>query len=44
MKKIITAATLLIALSSSAYAHHMAVYDGAGTNIPASSPHLLMVF
>jgi len=44
MKKIISIATLLIALSSSAFAHHMATYDGAGVNIPASSPHLLMVF
>jgi len=44
MKKIITITTLLVALSSSAFAHHMAAYDGAGVNIPDSSPHLLMVF
>ncbi len=44
MKKLFTIATLLLALSSSAFAHHMAVYDGAGINIPDSSPHLDMVF
>ena len=44
MKKIITAATLLIALSSSAFAHHMAQSDTAGVNIPEFSPHLLMEF
>ena len=44
MKKIITVTTFLIALSSSAFAHHMAASDTAGVNIPASSPHLLMVF
>jgi len=44
MKKIITISTLLIALSSSAFAHHMATSDTAGVNIPSSSPHLLMVF
>ena len=44
MKKIITVGTLLIALSSSAFAHHMAQSDSAGVNIPSSSPHLSMVF
>ena len=44
MKKIITVTTFLIALSSSAFAHHMAQSDTAGVNIPASSPHLSMVF
>ena len=44
MKKIITVATLLIAFSSSAFAHHMAQSDTAGVNIPLSSPHLTMVF
>lgn len=44
MKKSFTVITLLIALSSSAFAHHMAVYEDAGVNIPDSSPHLLMVF
>ena len=44
MKKVFTVTTLLIALSSSAFAHHMAVSDTAGVNIPASSPHLLMEF
>ncbi len=44
MKKTIAAITLLIALSSSAFAHHMAQSDTAGVNIPESSPHLLMVF
>ena len=44
MKKTIAAITLLIAFSSSAFAHHMAVYEDAGINIPDSSPHLDMVF
>ncbi len=44
MKKIIATITLLIAFSSSAFAHHMAQSDTAGVNIPESSPHLLMVF
>ncbi len=44
MKKSIAVISLLIAFSSSAFAHHMAVYDGAGINIPDSSPHLDMVF
>jgi len=44
MKKILTVATLLIALGSSAFAHHMAVYEDAGINIPEWSPHLLMEF
>ena len=44
MKKIITVVTLLIAFSSSAFAHHMAQSDTAGVNIPSSSPHLSMVF
>lgn len=44
MKKTIVAITLLIAFSSSAFAHHMAVYEDAGINIPEFSPHLDMVF
>lgn len=44
MKKSIAIITMLIALSSSAFAHHMAAYDGAGVNIPETSPHLDMVF
>jgi uncharacterized GH25 family protein len=44
MKKTIAIITMLVALSSSAFAHHMAVYEDAGINIPDSSPHLLMVF
>jgi len=44
MKKTIAIITLLIAFSSSAFAHHMSQSDTAGVNIPASSPHLLMVF
>jgi hypothetical protein len=44
MKKLITMTLLVGALASSAFAHHMAVYDDAGVNIPESSPHLLMVF
>ena len=44
MKKSITIITLLAALSSSAFAHHMAQSDTAGVNIPEFSPHLLMEF
>jgi hypothetical protein len=44
MKKTIAIITMLVALSSSAFAHHMAQSDTAGVNIPDSSPHLLMVF
>ncbi len=44
MKKSFAIITMLIALSSSAFAHHMAAYDGAGANIPDFSPHLDMVF
>ncbi len=44
MKKLITMALLMGALASSAFAHHMAVYEDAGVNIPSSSPHLDMVF
>ena len=44
MKKTIAVITLLIAFSSSAFAHHMAVYEDAGINIPEFSPHLDMVF
>ena len=44
MKKSIAIITLLVALSSSAFAHHMAVYEDAGINIPEWSPHLLMEF
>lgn len=44
MKKLLTIALLAAALASSAFAHHMAVYEDAGINIPADSPHLDMVF
>jgi uncharacterized GH25 family protein len=44
MKKTIAIITMLVALSSSAFAHHMAVYEDAGINIPEFSPHLDMVF
>lgn len=44
MKKIITTVLLVGALASSAFAHHMAVYEDAGINIPETSPHLDMVF
>lgn len=44
MKKSIAIITMLVALSSSAFAHHMAQSDMAGVNIPSSSPHLDMVF
>ena len=44
MKKLTTILLLAIGLASSASAHHMAVYDDAGVNIPESSPHLLMTF
>jgi|GEM_PF-2282701 uncharacterized GH25 family protein len=44
MKKLITVALLIGALTSSAFAHHMAVYEDAGVNIPTFSPHLDMVF
>ncbi len=44
MKNTIAIITMLAALSSSTFAHHMAQSDTAGLNIPDSSPHLLMVF
>ena len=44
MKKLATILLLAIGLASSASAHHMAVYEDAGVNIPDSSPHLLMTF
>lgn len=44
MKKIVTTLLLVGALASSAFAHHMAVYEDAGVNIPLSSPHLDMFF
>ena len=44
MKKLITITLLMGALASSAFAHHMAVYDDAGINIPSDSPHLDMLF
>jgi hypothetical protein len=31
-------------MASSAFAHHMAVYEDAGIYIPEDSPHLDMVF
>jgi hypothetical protein len=44
MKKSIAIITMLVALSSSAFAHHPAQSDTAGVNIPTWSPHLSMVF
>ena len=44
MKKVTTILLLTVALASSAFAHHMAVYEDAGIMIPDSSPHLLMEF
>ncbi|MDA3945872.1 MAG: hypothetical protein PF439_04230 [Helicobacteraceae bacterium] len=44
MKKLITSLLIAGALASSAFAHHMAVYEDAGINIPEFSPHLDMVF
>lgn len=44
MTKLTTILLLAAALASSASAHHMAVYDDAGVNIPEASPHLLMTF
>ena len=44
MKKIISAFAILLALTVSASAHHMAANDDAGTSIPEDSPHLDMVF
>lgn len=44
MKKTIAIITFLLAFSSSAFAHHMAVYEDAGIYIPETSPHLDMVF
>ena len=44
MKKLITISLITGALASSAFAHHMAVYEDAGINIPSTSPHLDMVF
>lgn len=44
MKKVVLAFLMLAGLTSSAFAHHMAAYDGAGINIPETSPHLDMEF
>lgn len=44
MKKFIALTLLAGALASSAFAHHMAVYEDAGVNIPEWSPHLVMEF
>ncbi len=44
MKKLIAALLIAGAMASSAFAHHMAVYEDAGINIPEFSPHLDMVF
>jgi len=44
MKKIIALTLLVGALASNAFAHHMAVYEDAGVNIPSTSPHLDMMF
>ena len=44
MKKLIAVILISGALASSAMAHHMAVYEDAGINIPEFSPHLDMTF
>ncbi len=44
MKKLITALLIAGAMASSAFAHHMAVYEDAGIYIPEDSPHLDIVF
>ncbi len=44
MKKLLLILAATAMLTSSAFAHHMAVYEDAGVNIPESSPHLLMTF
>ena len=44
MKKVITLFLVSVALTTSAFAHHMAAYEDAGIMIPDSSPHLLMEF
>lgn len=44
MKKLIAALFIAGAMASNAFAHHMAVYEDAGVNIPEWSPHLLMEF
>lgn len=44
MKKVVLAFLMVVGMASSAFAHHMAVYEDAGINIPEFSPHLDMVF
>jgi hypothetical protein len=44
MKKLTFTLTILGALASNAFAHHMAAYEDAGIYIPEWSPHLLMEF
>ncbi len=44
MKKTVLVIAAFLMLASSAFARHMAVYEDTGTNIPESSPHLLMKF
>jgi len=44
MKKVALIFVMVAAMASSAFAHHMAVYEDAGINIPEFSPHLDMVF
>jgi len=44
MKKIILVTLLTFGITATASAHHMAANPDAGSNIPDSSPHLLMEF
>lgn len=44
MKKALLVFVMIAAMSSSAFAHHMAQSDTAGVNIVEWSPHLLMEF
>ena len=44
MKKILITLAATAMLASSAFAHHMAEFEDAGTSIPETSPHLLMTF
>lgn len=44
MKKAWIVMAMTAVLASSAFAHHMAVYEDAGIYIPEWSPHLLMEF
>ncbi len=44
MKRFIAILVLTLELASSAFGHHMSVYDDAGINIPDLSTHLLIEF